>query len=229
MIKNILIVSICLVGFTNCLSRNALRLKEEPLPQFQNDFSIISVKLNNFKPSNANIELYIQDIDSFNKNGNVFTPTFYYKDDFKSDTIEFSAPKGKYIGFLFLRSKDSIPYYRSIIGFHKVNFGINDEYKRTTEFSNLCVQNTINGIKLQKKTQCNLLEINKERISFEFTLDNKNEINFGSTFLLLWFSASYAFLQGPHQYPYALFLVAQGIAGVTIHDILINFDNHQDF
>ncbi|EMY59944.1 hypothetical protein LEP1GSC203_0365 [Leptospira terpstrae serovar Hualin str. LT 11-33 = ATCC 700639] len=42
------------------------------------------------------MEFYIQDIDSFEKNGNVFSPTFYFSENFNSDIINFSVPKEIY-------------------------------------------------------------------------------------------------------------------------------------
>ncbi|XDD52959.1 hypothetical protein AB3N62_10745 [Leptospira sp. WS4.C2] len=222
-----------LLTLTNCLSRNALRIQEELNPQIKNDSSIITIKLNNFNPSNVSMEFYIQDIDSFEKNGNVFSPTFYFSENFNSHIINFSVPKGKYTGFLFIKSKDTIPYYRSIIGMHTINFGINNDYNKTPDLYSPCVQKTEHASALYsryiKNTRCNTLNITNDKILFEFSLDDKNEINYGNTFLLLWFSVSFAFFNGPQQYPYALFLVSQGIAGVIIKDVLINFDNHLTF
>ncbi|WP_244934943.1 hypothetical protein [Leptospira jelokensis] len=222
------IILISLIILINCLSRNAARLSDQPLKQFETDFVKLEINLNNFNPSDTDFEIYIQDIDSFYKNPNVFSPTFYFDGKPKSNSITLSLPKGKYVGFISLSSKDLIPYYRSILSFHLVYFGIDKEYKKIKKLNTICIQETTFSNRIENITNCNILDLNRDSLILNFTLESKNEINYSTSFSLLWFSFSYAFLSGPQQYPYALFLIGNGYLGILVKHSLINFDNHAE-
>ncbi|TGM74268.1 hypothetical protein EHR01_12255 [Leptospira mtsangambouensis] len=221
-----------LIFSLSCLSRTATRLEEQPLKVFENNHSNLTITIKERKDAKIYVDLYIQDSDSFEKNPTQFLPTYYFSDSFKSDRIKFSVPQGKFVGFLNIWSKDSIPFYRTIHGGHNVYFGINKEYKKTTDFSKGCTQIKFFDTDLDRistKTQCNYFETNKKDLFLEFSISDKNQINELRTLLLLWPSFSYAALHGPQPYPYAVLLILQGLFGFTVRDTTINFDNYDNF
>ncbi|MCW7490973.1 hypothetical protein [Leptospira meyeri] len=229
--KKILLSIISSLSFT-CLSRTATRLEERPLKIFENNFSNLIIKINNRKDSRIHIDFYIQDLESFEKNNTQFLPIYYFSESFKSDRIDFSVPNGKYVGFLTISSRENAFFNKTIFGFHTVYFGINKDYKKSNYTSEGCSQLKQYDYDLDrilKKTHCNDFDINKKESVFEFSISENDEINSMRTFLLLWPSFSFAALQGPQQYPYAVFLILQGLFGFTARDTLINFDNVNSF
>ncbi|PJZ43756.1 hypothetical protein [Leptospira brenneri] len=215
-----------------CLSRTATRLEEKPLKTFESNFSNFTVKINNRKDSRIYIDLYIQDVESFEKNNTQFLPIYYFSESFKSDKIDFAVPNGKYIGFLSITLLDNAFFNRTITGYHTVYFGINKDHKKANYSGDKCSQlkkYDYDFDRITKNTHCSEIEITKKETILEFSISENDEINSLRTLLLLWPSFSYAALQGPQQYPYAVFLIMQGFFGFTARDTLINFDNFDSF
>jgi hypothetical protein len=230
--KNIIFLIILSILSLKCLSRTATRLEKIPLKAFENNTSNLSIVINNRKNSKIYVEFYIQDIESFEKNNTQFLPIYFFSESFKSDQINFSVPKGRYVGFLTVRSLDNIFFNRTISGFHIIHFGINKDFKRTNNINEGCYQlkNYYHEFdRIINNTQCNNFEINKNDINLEFSISDNDEINTMRTVLLTWPSISFAAFQGPQQYPYAVFLILQGTFGFTARDTLISFENIDSF
>ncbi len=216
----------------HCLSRTATSLKDNPLKNFENNLSKISITVNNPEKYNLSIDFYIQDIDSFNNNETKFLPTYYISESINDDKISFNIPKGKYIGFLQISSKKQFPLYKTISGLQVIYFGIDDFYKKNLINFNKCEQNIVNSSVFDKKinrTNCNFFNIEKDETVLNFSLTNKIFLNLEKSIPQSWFSFSYAFLHGPQPYPYALFLLIQVPFGFYLEDQLINFDNIHEF
>ncbi|MCG6150335.1 hypothetical protein LFX15_18705 [Leptospira levettii] len=228
------IITLIIISFLsfNCLSRTAIKLEEKPIKGLETNFANLSIVINNRKDSRISIEFYIQELESFEKNNNKFLPNFYFSESFKSDRINFSVPYGRYVGFLSIRSLDNAYFNRTISGFHQVHFGINKNFEKRNNITEGCYQLKNYSYEIDRiinSSECNNFKIDKNDINFEFSISDNDQINTMRTILLTWPSISYAAFHGPQQYPYAVFLIMQGVFGFTARDTLINFDNINNF
>ena len=213
----------------NCLSRTATLLKETPLKTFEKNFSKIKIKVQNPEKHKLNIQFYIQDKESFEKNDSQFLPIYYFDESFKDDEISFSIPKGSYYGFLQITTKKNFPLYKSISGSNILYFGLNKDLKRNKIDYKICEKSMVNGFRFSEISSCNFINFEKEEISINYSLGNQLEFNLSDSILKTWFSFSYAFLQGPQQYPYAVFLIINVPFGFYSEDLLISLDNLNNF
>ncbi|XDD45343.1 hypothetical protein AB3N60_11505 [Leptospira sp. WS39.C2] len=216
----------------NCLSRTATSLKNNSLKKFESNLSKISINVNNPDNFKLYLDFYIQDKDSFYKNESQFLPIYYFSETITDNKISFRVPKGKYVGFLQISSRKQYPLFKTVSGSQIIYFGIDENHKKNIVNFNKCEQSLVESstmFKSIKRTYCNFFNIENEEIDFKFSLTNKIFFNLGKTIPQSWFSFSYAFLQGPQQYPYALFLLIQVPFGFYSEDQLIDFDNLEEF